>query len=218
MVELSVSHLWRTGPDWLAMEVSLGSNVEPNVMPEQCSQELCYSTKLSHSLVTVEIPTIGTLLDCENFSIWTRLIRVSAWVLKAVAQFKAKKNSPHILTVHEVTAAELLWLLHAQGALTQHKDFDSLKHQLGLFLDDKGLWRCGGRLRNVELPYSTKYPILLPHGHPVSALIVSYAHRCVCHNGVKETLTQVRMQEILDSEGEKLCKNHSTQVYSLQEI
>lgn len=97
------------------------------------------------------------------------------------------------MTVQEITAAELLWLLHAQGALTQHhKDFDSLKYQLGLFLDDKGLWRCGGRLRNVELPYSTKYPILLPHGHPVSALVVNYAHRCVCHNGVKETLAEVR--------------------------
>ena len=56
------------------------------------------------------------------------------------------------------------------------------------------MWQCGGRLRNVELAYSTKYPIpiLLPHGHPVSALIVNYAHRCVCHNGVKETLTGVR--------------------------
>ena len=54
---------------------------------------------------------------------------------------------PGALTAKEITAAELLWLLHAQGALARQKDFDSLKYELGLFLDDKGLWRCGGCLQ-----------------------------------------------------------------------
>ena len=191
MVELSVSHLWRTGPDWLSTEVPLSSDVEPSAMPEHCSQEQSSSSKLSHNLVTVEGPTIGALLECGNYSSWTRIVRVSAYVLRAVAQFKARKRSvsPGAMTVQEVTAAKLLWLLHAQGALAQHKDFDSLRYQLGLFLNNKGVWRCGGRLKNLELPYSIKYTILLPHGHPVSALI--YAHRYVCHNGVKETLKEV---------------------------
>ncbi|KAL5479392.1 hypothetical protein EMCRGX_G022912 [Ephydatia muelleri] len=128
MVELSLSHLWHTGPDWLSMEVPLSSAVEPSAMPEQCSQELSSSSKLSHNLVMVEGPTIGALLECGNYSTWTRLVRVSAYVLRAVAQFKARKrsDSPGALTVQEITATKLLWLLHAQGALAQHKDFDSL--------------------------------------------------------------------------------------------
>eukprot|EP00731_Ephydatia_muelleri_P025594 Em0017g677a len=128
MVELSVSHLWRTGPDWLSTEVPLSSDVEPSAMPEHCSQEQSSSSKLSHNLVTVEGPTIGALLECGNYSSWTRIVRVSAYVLRAVAQFKARKRSvsPGAMTVQEVTAAKLLWLLHAQGALAQHKDFDSL--------------------------------------------------------------------------------------------
>ena len=132
MLELSVSHLWRTGPDWLSMEVPLGSGVEPSAMPEQCSQELNSSSKLSHSLVTVEGRTIGALLDCGNYSSWTRLVRVSAYV---AAQFKTKKKkgSPGTLTVQEITAAELIWFLHAQETLAQHKDFDSLDTSYAFF-------------------------------------------------------------------------------------
>lgn len=66
MVELSVSHLWRNGPDWLSMEVPFGSDVSPSAMPEQCSQKLNFSSKLSHNLVAVESPTIGALLVCGN--------------------------------------------------------------------------------------------------------------------------------------------------------
>ena len=70
--------------------------------------------------------------------------------------------------------------------------FDSLRLQLNLFLDENGLWRCGGRLVNANLPYSTKYPLLLPRNHPLTPLIVNNAHRRVLHNGVRETLTEVR--------------------------
>ena len=70
--------------------------------------------------------------------------------------------------------------------------FDSLRLQLNLFLDENGLWRCGGRLANANLPYSTKYPLLLPRNHPLTPLIVNDAHRCILHNGVRETLTEVR--------------------------
>ena len=111
-------------------------------------------------------------------------------------QFKARKSRSSLgtcrLTPLEVSAAELLWISHTQADLIQQKNFNQLRRELGLFLDGKGLWRYAGRLQNVELLYSTKHPVLLPHGHPVSALIVKDAHRRVCHNGVKETLTELR--------------------------
>ena len=55
-----------------------------------------------------------------------------------------------------------------------------------------GIWRCGGRLTNADLPYSTTHPVLLPRDHPLTALIVRNAHEHVQHNGVKETLTELR--------------------------
>lgn len=74
----------------------------------------------------------------------------------------------------------------------QEKSFQSLKFQLNLFLDESGLWRCGGRLAHANIPYSTKYPLLLCRDHSLTTLIVSDAHRCVLHDGVRETLNQVR--------------------------
>ena len=49
-----------------------------------------------------------------------------------------------------------------------------------------------GRLQNTDISYSAKHPVLLPRSHPFTALIVCDAHHRVFHNGVKETLTEVR--------------------------
>ena len=68
----------------------------------------------------------------------------------------------------------------------------SLKLQLKLFQDDKGIWRCGGRFDNADIPYAMKYPILLPRDHSFTRLVVEDAHRRVLHNGVRDTLTEIR--------------------------
>ncbi len=86
---------------------------------------------------------------------------------------------------------EVLWVTHVQKKITEQKDFQALRNQLRLFQDDHDLWRCGGRLHNADIPYSVKYPILLERGHPFTELVVRRAHVRVCHNGVKETLTEV---------------------------
>ena len=43
--------------------------------------------------------------------------------------------------------------------------------------------------RPADIPFAAKHPILLPRKHPFTALVV---HHRVSHNGVKETLTEVR--------------------------
>ena len=65
------------------------------------------------------------------------------------------------------------------------------KKQFGLFLDGR-IWRCKGRLEKAELPYSARYPALLPKNHPLTVLIIRECHECVIHNGVKETLEEMR--------------------------
>ena len=66
------------------------------------------------------------------------------------------------------------------------------KAVIDLFLDSSGLWRCRGRLHNAEIPYSTKFPILLPKNHPLTLLVLRQPHERVAHNGPKETLTELR--------------------------
>lgn len=155
MMELSVSLLWHNGPDWLGTDLDLHPDIESSLMPELCAQELKTSCKLSLNLLTrtvEENPTIGDIMRCEEFSEWQRLIRVTAYVVRAVKRFKARKdasNSTSVLTPHEIAHAELLWIYQAQKEMALQKDFGTLSSQLNLFLDDKGLWRCGGRLQNA---------------------------------------------------------------------
>ena len=53
----------------------------------------------------------------------------------------------------------------------------------GLFL-----WSSAG---NANIPYATKYPVLLPRKHPVTMLIIQEAHHHVQHNAIRGTLTEV---------------------------
>ena len=67
-----------------------------------------------------------------------------------------------------------------------------MQHSLGLFFDKAGVLRCGGRLKVAPLDFVTKHPILLPQRNYLSELIIRDCHEDVMHNGLKETLTQLR--------------------------
>ena len=77
-------------------------------------------------------------------------------------------------------------------SLRCHNMFQVWKHQFGLFIDESLVWRCGGRMSNSDLPLSAQNPILLDKRHYLTVLIVLDAHRRVLHNGVRETLTELR--------------------------
>ena len=72
------------------------------------------------------------------------------------------------------------------------REFESWNYQLGLYQDDHGLWRCGGRLNNSEMPSPAKHPVLLDKSHHLTRLIIWDCHRRVMHSGTKATLTELR--------------------------
>ena len=84
-----------------------------------------------------------------------------------------------------------MWIKAAQTQLAGDSGFEKLKRQFNLF-QDRGVWRCGGRLANADIPFQEKHPVLLPRNHHLASLIVREAHERVFHNGVKDTLTEVR--------------------------
>ena len=93
-----------------------------------------------------------------------------------------------------IIKAERWWACVVQGSMRSDDKFEVLKRELNLFQDPQGMWRCKGRIYNADVPYSTKFPILLPNHHHFTELVVLRAHERVFHNGVKETLTEVRSQ------------------------
>ena len=162
-----------------------------NLMPEECSAELKTSALRSLNLVATD--SEGDLLD-----LWYLIKTVesngpsseSYWDIQEESQQHLNQSTN--LTPEDLAHAEELWIMTAQRQLSQEKNFKAQKKQLNLFKDEKGIWRCGGRLSNAEIPYATKHPILLPRTHPLTKLIVRRAHERVCHNGVMETLTETR--------------------------
>lgn len=58
-------------------------------------------------------------------------------------------------------------------------------------MDDKGLIRVGGRLKNSNLEYNHKYPIVIPK-HYVTKLLIRHTHCKQMHAGTAATLSAVR--------------------------
>ena len=192
--QLSESQLWRSGPEWLkTIEMPKPEALEDQ-MPEGCQVEMKAET--SHGLlVATESAGIGQIIRCENFSSLTRLLTVTAHVLK-FCQLLCDKVHPdsEITTQDEFVEAESLWITESQKFLVNEKNFHQWKNQLDLFCDDRGIWRCKGRIQNADVPFSTKHPILLTRQHHLAELLVRRAHDRVFHGGVKSTLTELRSQ------------------------
>ena len=196
-LELSVNVLWRKGPDWLSRDEA-DEEDQDFPMPEDCVPEMRANPNRNsaHGLLTTEPSTgLECIMRCEDYSTLSRLLRVTAQLLRSVKLFKRKNSSVEntsALSAKEVAEAKKLWIIQSQLLLTQDNKFNTWKKQFGLFLDATGIWRCGGRLSNADVPYSTKHPVLLHKDHTLASLIVKSAHARVQHNGVKETLTEIR--------------------------
>ena len=67
-----------------------------------------------------------------------------------------------------------------------------LVRQFYLYIDERGVVRCKGRIQNSSLNQEAKTPMLLPSKHHVVDLIISDNHQWMLHSGVNTTLTSVR--------------------------
>ena len=134
-------------------------------MPEGCATELKVKDNRrcqeSHSLLVSDHKDL--VIRCENFSSLKRLLKVKALVYKCIHVLKMRRHGTEAsarLEAKDIIDAELYWIQIAQKMLLQDEKFTMWKTQLGLYLDDLGLWRCKGKHSNAELPMDAKHPIL----------------------------------------------------------
>lgn len=195
-IELVGSRLWRYGPDWLFYSRAI-EDEEGLKMPEECLKEIKATHDTTHGfLITSRSSCLDNIIHCESFSRLQRLLRVTAYVIRFVNTLKGKVKKERVvlaleLTTAEVSNAEKCWIIESQRHLKEDAAFPTWEKQFNLFLD-AGVWRCGGRLSNADIPYSAKHPALLHKSHYLTLLIIRDAHERVRHNGVKETLTEIR--------------------------
>ena len=79
-----------------------------------------------------------------------------------------------------------------QKGMKTESNFGKRSRSLGIYDDEHGLLRCKGRIGRAKIQFGTRFPLLIPSNHHVTKLIIRDAHEKVYHNGVKETLAEVR--------------------------
>ena len=162
--ELSVSQLWRSGPNCLEMTCSPASVLLPEDLPESCIPEMkATDQKVAHNLLSTT--DLSSVIDCERYSTIHKLYRVMAYVLKFIDLLR-KKTTSSGLTAQDLSRSKRYWMQDCQRCLEKDKQFSIWQVQFGLFPDENDLWRCGGRLQNADLPFITKHPLLLDHSLP----------------------------------------------------
>ena len=170
-------------PNGLVMASSNGYMLPRN----QTSEEIC-----SHVLIISD-----PIIPRDQFSSFTRLTRVTAWVKRFVknVQAKVKKLAPRIgpLSVIKLEQAEVYWLRVCQTD-SFSSEIEALKKKAHLLkssrlislrplIDDKQLLSVGGRQENAPSSYDTRHPVILHGSHPISKLLIRREHIRLLHAG-----------------------------------
>ena len=128
------------------------------------------------------------LIDMSRYGTWLKLIRVTAYVLRAVKLFKTKSRScERELSADEVRQAEIKCCMWVQEVVYK-EETEKLKAgkvlpsnsrllKLDPYDRDDQVLRFRGRLQFADLPEQSKHQIILPHGHPEVAKMVQDVHK-----------------------------------------
>ena len=203
--ELLSETRWWKGPTWLVMPKEEWPNLETPVSPtEEVVSEMKVSGKRKENQTVINLMTTASradikgIISCEKFSSIHRLLRVSVLVQRFVNNLKKSKSGEKKeqgpITTQEIEESENLWLKSVQSSMFEDRKYQQWRDQLGLFLDEQDLIRCKGRIEHADLPYTARHPVLLPQTHPFTDLAILDCHHRVGHNGVKETLSELRFR------------------------
>ena len=139
---------------------------------------------------------IQNLIDISRFNNYLKLLRITAYEIRSVNNFKQKveKQSLNLQFLQPINIenAEFEWIRIAQREFCSNKSyFNQLKIKFGVFFDNQNILRCGGRLQSSDLSENSKNPILLPKQSHLSHLIILFSHLQTKHGGIKDTISQV---------------------------
>ena len=205
------SDLWKQGPSWITDRTQWPKWKYGEVLHIQTTDESTEDTTTADD--PMPQTNINQVIDINRYSSWSKLLRVTAYVLRFI--YNCKQTTPNLkhsqpLTPSEIDEATYLWIHHTQQfcfpqeflALKSNK---AAKHrlplirQLKLFLNNRQLICCGGRIHNAHINSEAKFPYLLPKKHPITSLIVYHVHKTCLHSGVNATATALRQRYWLPS-------------------
>ncbi|XP_062716249.1 uncharacterized protein LOC134291888 [Aedes albopictus] len=151
---------------------------------------------------------IEEVIEPERYSSWNRMVRTMAYVYWTVMIWKRlsdkDKRSSGPGKDEFVKAEESLWR-QAQANVYPEEICDlrndrrvekrSPLHKMSPFLDEQGVIRMESRIGNApHLPYSAKYPVVMPRHHRITFLLVDSYHRRFLHANGETVCNELRQQ------------------------
>ncbi len=152
-------------------------------------------------VLTLQTKTTGqaSLSDrLGKFSSWSQAVSAVARLRRRLLKDKSNTHS----TVSERQKAELVIIKDLQRQTYQEEiktlskgnqlSSNNKLYHLDVFLDRDAVLKVGGRLGRSSLPGSFKHPTVIPRGHHITKLIISYCHERVKHQGKGFTVNEIR--------------------------
>lgn len=183
-----VNHpLWWNGPAFLLES----SDKWPSpIIPFSDTPDTLYHSELKTKRVLL-IQTTNSIVDLvDRISSLDKILRIIAYCLRLKSP-KSTVAVTHAVTADEVSTALFALILavqkitfpHEISALAKGLRCSKSLRPLNPFIDDAGLIRVGGRLKNADIPYTHKHPVLLPSNHRLTTLIIDHHHQRLKHPG-----------------------------------
>lgn len=192
--------------DYISEGVDSDEEHSPNELNEPLRQA-------SVNILTVDAPLSRTVASKQNlshteiieaYSSFDKIINVIAWVRRASSSFRGR-NSDHknlSLTPEERERALVLaasWeqrKFMASVIKSLEKGDANLRDRhyrnMTLFFDSNRLIRLNGRIRNRDLSYDFRHPVILPNGSTLTKRFMEKAHKITMHGGAQQMLQYTR--------------------------
>ncbi|XP_050667011.1 uncharacterized protein LOC126966802 [Leptidea sinapis] len=174
--------LWFCGPEWVKLNPDHWPVIAFN--PSTVSHP---PEERNHVHVTAEFMEENLIVSlADRFSSWSKLLRCVVFICRFAKLLPLREA----IVASDLNYAENLIWRQVQRAhfpneianLQKGKCCSPAFQRLKPFTQDK-LIRVGGRLRNSDLSFDNKHPIILPRKGHIVNLLVDYNHKLNCHAG-----------------------------------
>ena len=199
------SIIWLHGPKFL----SLGKYKQPEVTVESTYLELPEENISSNSLRVKYVNTSVFEVVVRNVSSLSKIIRISKYVFSLCNNVDRAKQRLGISLAprpnfNHVDGHEALHAVirDIQGTI----DIEELRN-FSPILDNCGLWRVGGRLKNAFLPIDGRNPIIVQKESGLARLLVDHYHKVVKHQGRQISLAALRSAGYFIEGGRRLVNS-----------
>ena len=157
------------------------------------------SSSINVTFIVNVVMSAEPLVDVERFSSFSKALRVTVLVFKAIFKMRKSREDPgstarlHLLQHMQKDCFSNELVYFSLPDCNKPKDVSNSVNNLDFFLDDKGLIRSRGCLaKSLRVSYDIQNPVLMEKGHKLTELLVEFYHYSCKHLGLQTTLNNVR--------------------------